>query len=127
LKKKKLPINQLQLAGTIAGQVQVRYSPSGIGHAEFSFEHRSMQYEGLLSRQAYCKIRAVVSGDLFTKQSSELQPDAQLILMGFLSVRQLRGGAQEMVFYVQHLELSKESQNDQQEASSNSTMAQEIL
>jgi primosomal replication protein N len=119
-------MNQLQLAGQIVGNVQVRYSPSGIGHAEFLFEHRSMQYEGSLSRQAYCKMRAVVSGDLFTQQMAQLQTDAHLVLTGFLSVRQQRNGAQEMVFYIQYIELSKEIVNDQ-ETSSNSPLAEEIL
>jgi primosomal replication protein N len=121
-----ITVNQLQLTGQIVGAVQVRYSPSGIGHAEFSFEHRSMQYEGSLSRQAYCKIRAVVSGDLFTQHTAQLQTDAYLVLTGFLSVRQLRNGAQEIVFYVQHLELSKEICNDQ-ETSSNGPLAEEVL
>jgi primosomal replication protein N len=119
-------MNQLQLAGQIVGSVNTRYSPSGIGHAEFWFEHRSMQYEGSLSRQAYCKIRAVVSGDLFTQQVTHLQTDAYLVLMGFLSVRQQRNGAQEMVFYIQHIDLSKELAHDQ-ETSSNDTLAEKVL
>jgi primosomal replication protein N len=123
---KKLPSNRLQLLGQITGEVQVRYSPSGIGHAEFMFEHKSVQYEGSLSRQAYCKIRTVVSNHVFTTHKDNLHTDAQLVLTGFLSVRQQRNGAQEMVFYVQHLELSKENCNDK-ETSSIGPLAQEIL
>ncbi|MGA2655523.1 MAG: primosomal replication protein N [Gammaproteobacteria bacterium] len=117
-----LQSNRLQLSGQISGKVEIRFSPSGIGHAEFLFEHRSMQYEGQLQRQAYCKIRTVVGGDVFTAHSEQLQTDAQFVLTGFLSVRQQRNGTQEMVFYVQHLELSKENCNDK-EASSISTLA----
>ncbi len=119
-------VNQLQLAGQITGSVQIRHSPSGIGHAEFWFEHRSMQYEGSLSRQAYCKMRAVVGGDLFTQHITHLQTDTHWVFTGFLNVRTQRNGAQEMIFYVQHLELSKENCNDQ-ETSSNGPLAQEIL
>ena len=108
------PNNRLELSGRIVGKIQERFSPNGIGHAEFLFEHRSMQYEGQLQRQAYCKIRAVISGDVFNAYHAQLQPDAQCVFIGFLSVRQQRNGSQEMVFYVQHLELIKESQHDQE-------------
>lgn len=118
-------MNQLQLAGQVAGNVQVRYSPGGIGHAEFWLAHRSKQYEGQLQREVYCKIRAVVSGDLFTQQGAQLQADAGLMGTGFLSVRQLRNGAQEMIFYIQHFEL-KEIINDQ-ETSTDFPLAEEIL
>lgn len=112
--------NQLQLTGQISNTPQVRYSPSGVGHAEFLFEHRSVQYEGVLQRQVYCKIRTVVSGDLFTQYNTQLIAQTTLALTGFLSVRQLRSEAQEMVFYVQYIELSKESSDDEQETSTRS-------
>jgi primosomal replication protein PriB len=102
-------VNQLQLQGQIVTAPDVRYSPSGIGHAEFWFEHRSMQYEGSLQRQAYCKMRTVVGGELFKQHAVHLEKDTWLQLMGFLNMRQMRNGAQELVFYVQSIELSKEN------------------
>lgn len=104
-----VPLNQLQLHGQIVSPLQVRHSPAGIQHAEFWFSHQSTQYEGSLQRQAYCKIRTVVAGDLLQQYMPQLQENAYLRLMGFLHQRQLRSGAQEMVFYVQLIELSKEN------------------
>ncbi len=103
-------INQLQLNGQIVNTPFIRHSPSGIGHAEFLFEHRSVQFESSVSRQVYCKIPAVVSGDLYTQHVIQLEKDKCLQLTGFLSTRQLRSGASDLIFYVQFIELTKESE-----------------
>lgn len=114
--------NQLQLQGQIVSAPQVRYSPSGIGHAEFVFEHRSTQYEGSLQRQAYCKMRTVVGGDLLTQHIAQLELNVHLQLTGFLSIRQLRNGTEDLIFYVQYIELSKEH-HDEETTSSGSALA----
>ena len=104
-----MAINQLQLNGQIVNTPFIRYSPAGIGHAEFLFEHRSVQYEGDVSREVYCKIPAVVSGHLFTQHAAQLEKEMSLQLTGFLSTRQSRSGASDLIFYVQFIELTKES------------------
>ncbi|WP_163885854.1 primosomal replication protein N, partial [Providencia stuartii] len=54
--------NRLVLTGTVCKALIRKVSPSGIPHCQFVLEHRSQQQEAGLTRQAWCRMPIIVSG-----------------------------------------------------------------
>ncbi|KAA1460852.1 primosomal replication protein N, partial [Escherichia coli] len=56
--------NRLVLSGTVCKVPIRKVSPAGIPHCQFVLEHRSQQQEAGLSRQAWCRMPVIASGQL---------------------------------------------------------------
>lgn len=65
--------NRFSLIGIVASQPKRHQSPNGIYHCQFVLEHRSIQEEAGLSRQAWCKMPVQMSGNQFREKLKALR------------------------------------------------------
>lgn len=97
--------NRLVLSGTVC-QVPVRkVSPSGLSHCQFVLEHRSQQKEAGFSRQAWCRMPVVISGQPSQALTQKLMLGSQITAQGFVSCHQSRNGLSKLLLHAEQIEL----------------------
>ncbi|NDK98527.1 primosomal replication protein N [Photorhabdus bodei] len=97
--------NRLVLSGTVCKVPIRKVSPAGIPHCQFVLEHRSQQQEAGLSRQAWCRMPVIVSGQLLQVLTHSITVGSRLTVSGFISCHQGRNGLNKLVLHAEQIEL----------------------
>ncbi|MBW7982818.1 primosomal replication protein N [Enterobacillus tribolii] len=97
--------NRLALTGTVCKVPIRKVSPAGIPHCQFVLEHRSVQQEAGLSRQAWCRMPVIVSGQPFQAITNRLTVGSRLTVQGFISCHMGRNGLNKLVLHAEQIEL----------------------
>jgi len=96
--------NYLVLSGIVHKSPKVSQSPAGIQHCYFSLEHRSVQFEAELPRQAFVRIQVVFSGQAAQQYTQDLCQGDAVCVTGFLSRHETRDGIGKLVLHGQKIE-----------------------
>ncbi|WP_371190013.1 primosomal replication protein N [Thalassotalea ponticola] len=80
-------------------------TPAGIAHCQFALEHRSVQVEEGMSRQAYARIQVVATGQWSQNLSRELVAGSKVKVSGFINRHESRNGNPILVLHAQHIEM----------------------
>ncbi|MGK2960479.1 MAG: primosomal replication protein N [Candidatus Malihini olakiniferum] len=97
--------NRLELSGTACKAPVRKVSPSGIPHCQFVLEHRSIQKEARLSRQAWCRIPVIVSGSELQAMTHSITVGVHIRVLGFICSHQSRNGLNKTVLHAEQIEL----------------------
>ena len=95
--------NCLVIVGELAKVAKFSTSPAGIEHSQFSIDHRSIQQEAGLNRQAYVRIQVVATGEL-SQLTREFIAGDVVKVTGFLNRHELRNGTAKLVLHAQQIE-----------------------
>nr|WP_275984132.1 primosomal replication protein N [Morganella morganii] len=93
------------LSGTVCREPIRKVSPAGIPHCQFVLEHRSQQQEAGLTRQAWCRMPVVASGQTIQTITHSITVGSQITVQGFISTHQGRNGLSKLVLHAEHIEL----------------------
>nr|WP_207628862.1 primosomal replication protein N [Photorhabdus cinerea] len=93
------------LSGTVCKAPIRKVSPAGIPHCQFVLEHRSQQQEAGLSRQAWCRMPVIVSGQTLQVLTHSITVGSRLTVLGFISCHQGRNGLNKLVLHAEQIEL----------------------
>lgn len=97
--------NRLVLSGTVCKMPTRKVSPSGIPHCQFVLEHRSQQQEAGFSRQTWCRIPVIVSGQQSQALTHSITIGSNITVQGFISSHQGRNGLNKLVLHAEQIEL----------------------
>lgn len=97
--------NRLELSGMICKAPVRKVSPSGIPHCQFVLEHRSVQEEAGLSRQAWCRMSVIVSGRESQAITHSITVGMHIRVQGFICSHQGRNGLNKLVLHAEQIEL----------------------
>jgi len=97
--------NCLVLRGQVFRKPELSKSPVGIYHCQFSIEHRSLQIEDGLNRQAFVRMQVVATGDWSQNLASELTEGMQIQVSGFINRHETRNGTPILVLHAQQVEM----------------------
>ncbi len=97
--------NNLTLIGHVVKPPKLSKSPVGIRHCQFSIEHRSIQVEDGLNRQAFVRMQVVATGDWSQNLASELTEGMQIKVVGFINRHESKNGNPLLVLHAQQIEM----------------------
>ncbi|WP_370527331.1 primosomal replication protein N [Gilliamella sp. B14384H2] len=95
--------NRLVLSGLITKTPIKKMSPSGISHCQFYLEHVSEQIEAGLSRQAWCIMPVIVSGQ--QELSYSIKKGSKVLVSGFISTHIKRDKTSQIVLHADQIKL----------------------
>ncbi|MGX2968375.1 primosomal replication protein N [Ursidibacter sp. B-7004-1] len=96
--------NCLILTGNVASSIKQSQSPIGIKNYRFWLEHRSIQQEANLQRQAWCKIEVVLNGNQFSTITQQIMVGAKVRVKGFLHTHRNYNGLHQLVLHTEQIE-----------------------
>ncbi len=96
--------NCLILSGTIATTIKQSLSPIGIPTYSFYLEHRSVQKEVNLERQAWCKIQVVLAGNQFSLITQQMKVGGKVRVKGFIHTHKDYNGLNQLVLHTEQIE-----------------------
>lgn len=96
--------NCLILSGTIATSLKQSLSPIGIPTYSFYLEHRSIQQEVNLARQAWCKIQVILAGNQFSYLTQHIMVGAKVRVQGFIHTHKDFNGLNRLVLHTEQIE-----------------------
>lgn len=96
--------NFLRLSGVVAEKPIFKKSPSSVEHCHFSIEHRSMQKEAELPRNAFCYMPIVASGNLANQLKNHISKGMQIRVSGFITFQQSANKIGKLVLHAQYIE-----------------------
>jgi primosomal replication protein N len=96
--------NSLVLVGEVVRTPKQSTSPAGIAHSQFSIDHKSIQNEAGLSRQAFVRIQVVATGEL-SDLTRELVAGNCVKVSGFINRHESRNGNPLLVLHAQQIEM----------------------
>ena len=99
-----LPENSLMLTGFVVKTPKQSTSPAGISHSQFSIDHKSIQNEAGMNRQAFVRIQVVATGEL-SHLTRELVAGCHVKVMGFINRHESRNGNPLLVLHAQQIEM----------------------
>ncbi len=79
-------------------------SPAGIVHSQFSIDHKSIQNEAGMNRQAFVRIQVVATGNL-SHLTRELIVGQMIKVAGFINRHESRNGNPLLVLHAQQIEM----------------------
>ncbi|MEQ5125943.1 primosomal replication protein N [Providencia alcalifaciens] len=97
--------NRLVLTGTVCKALIRKVSPSGIPHCQFVLEHRSGQQEAGMSRQAWCRMPIIASGQALQTHTHSITVGSLITVTGFISTHQGRNGISKLVLHAEQIDL----------------------
>ncbi|WP_284208333.1 primosomal replication protein N [Thalassotalea eurytherma] len=97
--------NSLTIEAVVFKTPKLTSSPVGIKHCQFTIEHRSMQVEAQMNRQAFVRMQVVATGDWSQHLTSELVEGKQVRVTGFLNRHETRNGNPLLVLHAQQIEM----------------------
>lgn len=100
-----MTVNRLTLTGNVCKMPVRKVSPSGIPHCQFVLEHRSEQVEVGFTRQAWCRMPVVISGNAHQAITQSITVGTHLTISGFISSHQGRNGLNKIVLHAEQIEL----------------------
>ena len=89
----------------MASPLQLSTSPAGVYHCQFNIEHRSIQVEDGLNRQAFVRMKVVTTGDWSQRLASELIEGMQIKVSGFINQHETRTGNPVLALHAQQIEM----------------------
>lgn len=92
------------LSGIIATSLKQSLSPAGIPTYSFYLEHRSIQREVNLSRQAWCKIKVVLAGNQFSYLTQHIMVGVKVQVKGFIHTHKDFNGLNQLVLHTEQIE-----------------------
>ena len=96
--------NSLTLTGNVVKAPKQSTSPAGIVHSQFSIDHKSIQNEAGMNRQAFVRIQVVVTGEL-SQITRELVVGQCIKVAGFINRHESRNGNPLLVLHAQQIEM----------------------
>lgn len=96
--------NSLVLTGSVIKTPKQSTSPSGITHSQFSIDHKSIQNEAGMNRQAFVRIQVVATGEL-SHLTRELVVGQTVKVIGFINRHESRNGNPLLVLHAQQIEM----------------------
>ena len=96
--------NCLMLAGSVVKTAKQSTSPAGIVHSQFSIDHKSIQNEAGMNRQAFVRIQVVATGDL-SHLTRELVVGQMVKVTGFINRHESRNGNPLLALHAQQIEM----------------------
>ena len=100
-----MTINSLVLVGQVVKPPKLSTSPAGLHHCQFSIEHRSIQNEADMNRQAYVRMQVVATGELSQHLTRDLTEGCNVKVSGFLNRHESRNGNPLLVLHAQQIEM----------------------
>ena len=94
--------NRLVLSGIVKKTPIQKMSPSGILHCQFYLEHVSEQIEAELTRQAWCIMPVIVSGQ---QELSYIKKGSKVLVSGFISTHTKRNQTSQLVLHADQVKL----------------------
>lgn len=95
--------NRMELSGVIAKPPVRSQSPSGIEHCQFWLEHRSTVLEAGLSRQVYCRMPVIISGQRSHESTQHLVQGSNISVSGFVAYQTGRNGQSKLVLHADNI------------------------
>ena len=96
--------NCLMLTGSVVKATKQSTSPAGIVHSQFSIDHKSIQNEAGMNRQAFVRIQVVATGDL-SHLTRELVVGQMVKVIGFINRHESRNGNPLLALHAQQIEM----------------------
>ncbi|WP_231562093.1 primosomal replication protein N [Colwellia psychrerythraea] len=96
--------NCLVLTGEVVKAPKQSTSPAGIVHSQFSIDHKSIQNESGMSRQAFVRIQVVATGEL-SHLTRELVAGQNVKVNGFVNRHESRNGNPLLVLHAQQIQM----------------------
>jgi len=96
--------NCLVLIGEVVRTPKQSTSPAGISHSQFSIDHKSIQNEAGMNRQAFVRIQVVATGDL-SHLTRELIAGNVIKVTGFINRHESRNGNPLLALHAQQIEM----------------------
>lgn len=96
--------NCLVLTGEVVRAPKQSTSPAGISHSQFSIDHKSIQNESGMNRQAFVRIQVVATGDL-SHLTRELVAGNVVKVSGFINRHESRNGNPLLVLHAQQIQM----------------------
>jgi primosomal replication protein N len=96
--------NSLVLVGEVVKAPKFSTSPAGIQHCQFSIEHKSIQQEAGMNRQAFVRIQVVATGEL-SQLTRDLTGGSNIKVTGFINRHESRNGNPLLVLHAQQIEM----------------------
>ncbi len=96
--------NCLVLTGSVVKPPKQSTSPAGIVHNQFSIDHKSIQNEAGMNRQAFVRIQVVATGEL-SHLTRELVAGNIIKVSGFINRHESRNGNPLLVLHAQQIEM----------------------
>ena len=96
--------NCLVLIGEVVRTPKQSTSPAGISHSQFSIDHKSIQNEAGMNRQAFVRIQVVATGEL-SHLTRELVAGNVIKVSGFINRHESRNGNPLLVLHAQQIEM----------------------
>ena len=96
--------NSFVLTGTVVKIPKQSTSPAGITHSQFSIDHKSIQNEAGMNRQAFVRIQVVATGEL-SHLTRELVVGQMVKVIGFINRHESRNGNPLLVLHAQQIEM----------------------
>ena len=96
--------NCLQLSGELISSPKLTKSPAGIVHCKFKMKHESRQTEANFIRQCFCIMPIVVTGEMATQVSNQIEKGSKIKVSGFLASHKTQSGNGELVLHAQYIE-----------------------
>nr|WP_154599733.1 MULTISPECIES: primosomal replication protein N [Providencia] len=93
------------MTGTVCKALIRKVSPSGIPHCQFVLEHRSGQQEAGMSRQAWCRMPVIASGQALQTHTHSITVGSLITVTGFISTHQGRNGISKLVLHAEQIDL----------------------
>lgn len=96
--------NCLVLVGEVVKTPKFSTSPAGIEHCQFTIDHKSIQQEAGMSRQAFVRIQVVATSEL-SLLTRELMSGSNIKVTGFINRHESRNGNPLLVLHAQQIEM----------------------
>ena len=97
--------NCLVLVGEVVKTPKISTSPAGIVHCQFSMDHKSIQVEAGMNRQAFVRIQVVSTGQFSQNLTRDLIAGCKIKVTGFINRHETRNGNSLLVLHAQDIEL----------------------
>jgi len=93
------------LIGRVVKLPALLTSPAGIHHCQFSIEHRSMQNEDGMNRQAFVRMQVVATGEWSQHLTRDLTEGCNIKVTGFINRHEQRNGSPFLALHAQQIEM----------------------
>jgi len=90
--------------GEVVKPPKTSTSPAGIQHCQFSMDHKSIQNEAGMNRQAFVRIQVVATGEL-SSLTRNLTAGSKVKVTGFINRHESRNGNPLLVLHAQQIEM----------------------
>jgi len=92
------------LVGEVVKPPKQSTSPAGITHSQFSIDHKSIQNEAGMNRQAFVRIQVVATGEL-SQLTRKLVAGHIVKVSGFINRHESRNGNPLLVLHAQQIQM----------------------